>query len=68
MPTLQFRLQPTFPQDSSGNSIHELADHDLLVPDMGLDTDSEGNEISGDSMDEVLNKVQQRIKECFGLD
>ncbi|MBC6419961.1 MAG: hypothetical protein GDA44_14955 [Prochloron sp. SP5CPC1] len=61
-----FRVRPTFPQDENGESSSELADHDFLIQDIGLDSDD--NDISGDSIEEVLNKVQQRLEEMFFID
>ncbi len=59
-------MQPTFPQDENGESSSELADHDFLIQDIGLDSDD--NDISGDSIEEVLNKMQQRLEETFLID
>lgn len=58
-----FRVQPTFPQDENGDSTSQLADHDFLVKDVGFDSDD--NDISGDSVEEVLDKVQKKLEETF---
>ena len=61
-----FRTQPTFPQNNNGEVISELADHDFLIEDIGFDSDDEN--ISGDSIKEVLDKVQKKLEETFLID
>jgi hypothetical protein len=55
-----YRLQPTFPL-IDGKPEHESWDHEILVVDDGQDWES----CAGQSFDEVLEKVLQRIHEVF---
>jgi hypothetical protein len=57
-----FRVQPTFPQES-GEPNNDLADHEFLIQDTGINCDG----IIGDSIEEVLNMVQQRFNETLSL-
>jgi hypothetical protein len=54
------RVQPTFPQDNE-EPINDLADHEILVKDFGIDCD----EILGKSMEEALEKTINKIKLTF---
>jgi hypothetical protein len=57
------RVQPTFPQED-GEPINDLADHELLVKDFGINCD----EILEKSIEEALEKTINKIKLTFMLD
>jgi hypothetical protein len=54
------RVQPTFPQQE-GNLVCDLADHEILVQDTGIDCDG----IAEHSVKEALDKIIERIYTIF---
>jgi hypothetical protein len=54
------RVQPTFPQQE-GNLVCDLADHEILVKDTGIDCDG----IAEHSVQDALDKILERIHTIF---
>jgi hypothetical protein len=54
------RVQPTFPQQD-GNLVCDLADHEILVKDTGIDCDG----IVGHSVQDALDKILEQIYSIF---
>jgi len=60
-----FRVQPTFPTNEDGDSISELADDNFLIEDVGFSSDD--RDLSGNSVEEVLENVLEMLKETFQI-